>query len=32
MVAAIAKIPADTSYREPILQAAIDSLRPIKDA
>jgi AcrR family transcriptional regulator len=32
MVAAIAKIPGDTSYREPILQAALDSLRPIKDA
>lgn len=31
MVAAIAKIPGDTSYREPILQAALDSLRPIKD-
>jgi AcrR family transcriptional regulator len=30
MVAAIAKIPGDTSYREPILQAALDSLRPIK--
>jgi hypothetical protein len=32
MVAAIAKIPGDTSYREPILQAALDSLRTIKDA
>jgi AcrR family transcriptional regulator len=32
MVAAIAKIPGDTSYREPILQAALDSLRPSKDA
>ena len=32
MVAAIAKIPGDTSYREPILQAALDSLRPINDA
>jgi hypothetical protein len=32
MVAAIAKIPGDTSYCEPILQAALDSLRPIKDA
>ena len=32
MVAAIAKIPGDSSYREPILQAALDSLRPIKDA
>src|SRR3984957_14659969 len=28
MVAAIAKIPGDTSYREPILQAALDSFRP----
>jgi hypothetical protein len=26
MVAAIAKIPGDTSYREPIPQAALDSL------
>jgi AcrR family transcriptional regulator len=32
MVAAIAKIPGDTSYREPILQAALDSLQPINDA
>jgi AcrR family transcriptional regulator len=32
MVAAIAKIPGDTSYREPILQAALDSLRPVNDA
>jgi hypothetical protein len=32
MVAAIAKIPGDTSYRQPILQAALDSLQPIKDA
>jgi AcrR family transcriptional regulator len=32
MVVAIAKIPGDPSYREPILQAALDSLRPIKDA
>jgi AcrR family transcriptional regulator len=32
MVAAIAKIPGDAGYREPILQAALDSLRPIKDA
>ena len=32
MVAAIAKIPGDTSYREPILQAALYSLRPSKDA
>ena len=30
MVAAIAKIPGDTRYREPILQAALDSLRPAK--
>ena len=32
MIAAIAKIPGDTSYREPILRAALDSLRPNKDA
>ena len=32
MIAAIAKIPGDTGYREPILQAALDSLRPIRDA
>jgi AcrR family transcriptional regulator len=32
MVAAIAKIPGDAGYREPILQAALDSLRPVKDA
>lgn len=32
MVVAIAKIPGDPSYREPILQAALDSLRPISDA
>jgi AcrR family transcriptional regulator len=32
MVAAIAKIPGDTNYREPILQAALDSLGPITDA
>jgi hypothetical protein len=32
MVAAIAKIPGDTSYREPILQAVLDALRPINDA
>ena len=31
MVAAIAKIPGDAGYREPILQAALDSLRPITD-
>ena len=28
MVAAIAKIPGDTRYREPILRAALDALRP----
>ncbi len=32
MVAAIAKIPGDAGYREPILQAALESLRAIKDA
>ena len=32
MVAAIAKIPGDTSYREPILQATLDSLLPISIA
>jgi len=32
MIAAIAKIPGDASYREPILRAALDSLRPINDA
>ena len=31
MVAAIAKIPGDASYREPILQAALDALPPAKD-
>lgn len=31
LVAAIARIPGDTSYREPILQAALDSLRPPTD-
>ena len=31
MVAAIAKIPGDAGYREPILQAALDALRPAKD-
>jgi AcrR family transcriptional regulator len=30
MVAAIAKIPGDTRYREPILRAALDALRPAK--
>jgi AcrR family transcriptional regulator len=28
MVAAIAKIPGDSRYREPILRAALDALRP----
>jgi AcrR family transcriptional regulator len=28
MVAAIAKIPGDTGYREPILRATLDALRP----
>ena len=28
MVAAIAKIPGEADYREPILQAALDGLRP----
>ena len=28
MIAAIAKIPGDTRYREPILHAALDALRP----
>ena len=31
-VAAIAKIPGDTSYREPILQATLDALLPISIA
>ena len=31
MVAAIAKIPGDAGYREPILDAALDALRPAKD-
>jgi AcrR family transcriptional regulator len=31
MVAAIAKIPGDSNYREPILNAALDSLRPVTD-
>ncbi len=31
MIAAIAKIPGDTGYREPILQAALDALRPVKE-
>jgi hypothetical protein len=31
MVAAIAKIPGDAGYLEPILSAALDALRPPKD-
>jgi AcrR family transcriptional regulator len=31
MVAAIAKIPGDAGYREPILQAALDALSPVRD-
>jgi hypothetical protein len=31
MVAAIAKIPGDAGYREPILRAALDALRPAED-
>ena len=31
MIAAIAKIPGDAGYREPILRAALDALRPAKD-
>jgi AcrR family transcriptional regulator len=31
MVAAIAKIPGSADYREPILRAALDALRPAKD-
>lgn len=31
MLAAIAKIPGDAGYREPILRAALDALRPAKD-
>jgi AcrR family transcriptional regulator len=31
MVAAIAKIPGDAFYREPILRTALDALRPTKD-
>ena len=31
MIAAIAKIPGTASYREPILQAALDAFRPAKD-
>ena len=31
MVAAIAKIPGDAGYREPILHTALDALRPAKD-
>jgi AcrR family transcriptional regulator len=32
MVAAIAKIPGDAGYREPILRTAFDALRPAKDS
>jgi len=32
MVGAIAQIPGDDEYRQPILQAALDGLRPIKDS
>jgi AcrR family transcriptional regulator len=31
MIAAIARIGGDASYQEPILQAALDALRPVKD-
>jgi len=31
MVGAIAKIPGDADYREPILQAALDAICPVKD-
>jgi len=31
MIAAIAKIPGSAGYREPILRAALDALRPAKD-
>jgi AcrR family transcriptional regulator len=31
MVAAIAKIPGDAGYREPILRAALDALSPVKE-
>lgn len=31
MVAAVAKIPGDVDYREPILQAALDAIWPTKD-
>jgi hypothetical protein len=30
MVGAIAQIPGDARYREPILQAVLDALRPVK--
>jgi AcrR family transcriptional regulator len=30
MIAAVAKIPGDPEYREPILHAALDALRPTK--
>jgi hypothetical protein len=32
MIGAIAKIPGDAGDRQPILQAALDSLRPSNDA
>ncbi len=32
MVAAIAKITGDAGYRDPILEAALDSLRTVRDA
>jgi AcrR family transcriptional regulator len=31
MIGAIAKIPGDDDYREPILNAVLDALRPVKD-
>jgi len=31
MIGAIAKIPGDTDYREPILQAALDAIWPVKN-
>jgi hypothetical protein len=31
MVGAIAKIPGDDDYREPILQAALDAIWPVTD-
>ncbi len=32
MVAAVAKLPGDPSYREPILRATLDALRPVGTA